>query len=73
MSDKIFLLYGIPKGKTERYEEVLLLSKGKSEADQNKVIQAASKDGFHSFRKATHEDNGELPAFGKSVNKIRMI
>ena len=68
---KLFLVYGIPKGKTERHEEVLLLSKGQSEADQNKVIAAAGKDGFHGFRKATHTDGDAVDFGSNSVKKIR--
>jgi hypothetical protein len=46
------VLYGIPKGKTERYDEVLLLTNATPESiDKVKVL--AAKDGFHSFRIAT--------------------
>jgi len=34
-----YVMWGLPKHSTERYDEVLLLSK-----------ELASKDGFHSFR-----------------------
>ena len=66
--EKLYLVYGFPKGETQSYKEVLLLSKGKSAADQDKVIAAASKDGFHSFRKTTHTD-GDKPDFAGTVGK----
>jgi hypothetical protein len=45
------ILYGIPKGATERYEEVLLLTNATPETIK-KVKALAAKDGFHSFRVA---------------------
>jgi hypothetical protein len=45
------ILYGIPKGSTERYEEVLLLTNATPETIK-KVKVLAAKDGFHSFRVA---------------------
>ena len=45
------VLYGIPKGETERYTEVLLLSNATPEKIA-KVKSLAAKDGFHSFRVA---------------------
>jgi hypothetical protein len=45
------LLYGLPKGATERHEEVLLLSHG-TPARIEKAKELATKDGFHSFRVA---------------------
>jgi hypothetical protein len=69
--EKLYLVYGIPKGQSERHEEVLLLSKGKSEADQDKVITAASKDGFHGFRKTTHTD-GAKPDFAGTVGNKKI-
>jgi hypothetical protein len=46
------ILYGIPKGETERYTEVLLLTNATPEKIA-KVKVLAAKDGFHSFRVAT--------------------
>lgn len=45
------VLYGLPKGATERYEEVLLLTNATPETIE-KVKVLAAKDGFHSFRTA---------------------
>lgn len=45
------VMWGIPAGKTERYEEVLLLTNATSETIE-RVKVLASNDGFHSFRVA---------------------
>ena len=55
------VLYGIPKGSTERYEEVLLLTNATPELIE-KVKALAAKDGFHSFRVAVI-DLSEPPDF----------
>lgn len=60
------LVYGIPKGETERYTENLLATKCRNAADIEKVKAAASKDGWHSFRVTTY--NGEAPNFAAAVN-----
>jgi len=65
---KLYLLYGLENGENRPYMETLLLSCGKSMEDVNKVKCLASKDGFHSFRVATHID-GEMPDFTKAINK----
>lgn len=62
---KEVVLYGIPKGKTERYDEVLLLTN----ATPEKIVRVkvlAAKDGFHSFRTATI-DLSTPPDFSKAV------
>ena len=60
------ILYGIPKGATERYEEVLLLSNATPEKiEQVKVL--ASRDGFHSFRVAI-VDLSTPPDFTQVIN-----
>lgn len=59
------VLYGIPKGCTERYEEVLLLTNGTPERIK-KAKELASKDGFHSFRVAAI-DLSTPPDFKKAV------
>lgn len=61
------VLYGIPKGKTERYEEVLLLTKATEERIA-KVKVLAAKDGFHSFRVAKI-DLSVAPDFTKTIRK----
>lgn len=62
------LLYGLPQGATERYEEVLLLTNATPEKIA-KVKVLAAKDGFHSFRVA--EINlGIAPNFAGTVNKL---
>ena len=45
------VLYGIPKGETERYMEALLLTNGTAEKVERVKVLAA-RDGFHSFRVA---------------------
>jgi hypothetical protein len=62
------LIYGLPKGETGRYAEVLLYGGGRklSEDDVRKVLAAASKDGFHSFR-VTGFKAGTFPDFGSAV------
>lgn len=59
------VLYGLPKGATERYEEVLLLTQATEEKIE-KVKRLAAKDGFHSFRVADI-DLSVPPDFGKAV------
>ena len=46
------LLYGLPKGKTERWKEVLLLTQATTESIE-RVKVLATRDGYHSFRVAT--------------------
>jgi hypothetical protein len=60
------VLYGLPKGATERYEEVLLLTNATPELIE-KVKTLATKDGFHSFRVA-EIDLSVPPDFAKGVN-----
>lgn len=45
------LLYGIPKGETERYMEALLLTNA-TPARIEEVKKLAAEKGFHSFRVA---------------------
>ena len=59
------VLYGLPKGSTERYEEVLLLTNATPERIA-KVKVLAARDGFHSFRTATM-DLTTPPNFKKAV------
>lgn len=62
------VLYGLPKGATERYEEVLLLSNATpKKIEQVKAL--AAQDGFHSFRVA-EIDLSIAPDFAKAVRKI---
>ena len=61
------ILYGIPKGSTERYEEVLLLTNA-TPAKIEQVKRLAARDGFHSFRVA-HVDLSVAPDFTKAVAK----
>ncbi len=60
-----FILYGIPKGETERYTEALLTVR-QSKAECDTIAKIAERDGFHSFRIA--EYNGERPNFTKTIN-----
>ena len=62
--DMEHLLYGLPKGETERYTEVLLLSDASDPQRVEKVKALATKDGFHSFRIAA-VDLSQPPDFTK--------
>ena len=64
--NKETVLYGIPKGETERYMEDLLLTRA-TPALIEKVKALASADGFHSFRVATIDLN-VAPDFRKVIN-----
>ena len=57
------LVYGLAKGDTERWQEVLLSKACKTKECVEKVKQMASKDGFHSFRVTTFD--GGPPDFTK--------
>lgn len=59
------VMYGLPKGATERWEEELLLTEA-NEAKIEKVKVLAAKDGFHSFRVAKI-DLSVAPSFGANV------
>lgn len=62
------ILYGIPKGETERYTEVLLLTNATPETIEQ-VKKLATRDGFHSFREAVI-DLSVVPDFRKTVNPL---
>lgn len=62
---KEIVLYGLPRGATERYEEVLLLTNATPEKIK-KAKELATKDGFHSFRTAVI-DLDKPPDFKKTV------
>jgi hypothetical protein len=59
------VLYGLPKGATERYEEELLLTNATPEKIKQ-VKMLAARDGFHSFRVAKI-DLSAPPDFAKAV------
>lgn len=61
------VLYGLPKGATERYEEQLLLTNATPNRIEH-VKQLASRDGFHSFRVAV-VDLAVPPDFTKVIRK----
>jgi hypothetical protein len=61
------LLYGLPKGETERYTESLLST---NPARFDEIKRLASADGWHSFRIATIT-LGELPDFVGSLSFAR--
>ena len=66
---KEILIYGLAKEATQEWQEDLLACfKDSSNTQTNiqKVIEAASEQGFHSFRIANY--NGEKPNFVKSLN-----
>jgi hypothetical protein len=64
------LIYGLAKNQTEDYmEDLLACFKDSANTDSNitKVIEAASAQGFHSFRVANY--NGEAPNFAATLNQ----
>ena len=61
------VLYGLPKGAIERYEEVLLLTNATA-ATIERVKALATADGFHSFRVA-EIDLTTPPDFRKVINR----
>ena len=60
-----YLLYGLPRGETERYLEQLLTNTT-DRARIEQIQNLAAADGFHSFRVATY--NGESPDFTSTIN-----
>ena len=58
-------LWAIPKGSTDRLDEQPLTSFALSPAQVEAVKQAASKDGWHSFR--TVPDDNQKPNFAACV------
>ena len=66
MANIEYVMWGIPKGSTERYDEVVLLSDASDAARVEKVKQLATQDGFHSFRIAGINMT-EIPDFAKTI------
>lgn len=60
------LIYALSSGDYMSWQEQLISSQCKSDADVQKVIAAAKNDGWHSFRVAYF--NGEAPNFAAAVN-----
>ena len=60
------LIYALSSGDNMSWQEQLISSQCKNDADVAKVIAAASADGWHSFRVAYF--NGEAPNFAATVN-----
>ena len=60
------LIYALSSGDNMSWQEQLISSQCKNEADVQKVIAAASADGWHSFRIAYF--NGEAPNFAAAIN-----
>jgi hypothetical protein len=63
------LIYGLERGETRDYMETLLANFPKTAAAElnvERVKEAASAAGFHSFRIATYD--GSPPNFAKAVN-----
>lgn len=66
---KEILIYGLAKNQTEDYMEDLLAcfeDSSNTESNISKVVEAASAQGFHSFRIANY--NGEAPNFVQTLN-----
>jgi len=60
------IVWGLPKGKTERLHEVLLAETCRTQEDVERVKAAATKDGWHSFRVSRYTE-GERPDFVGAV------
>lgn len=65
--DKETIIYGLPKGETERYMEVILSTQTTTKAQQDQVIARATQDGWHGFRIAYF--NGEKPDFLAAIGR----
>jgi hypothetical protein len=61
----LILVYGLPRGETERYTESLLSSRCQTAADIERVKTAAAADGWHSFRVAASD--GRAPDFARAI------
>jgi hypothetical protein len=64
------VLYGLPEGATERYQEALLLTNANPDMIET-CKGLAARDGYHSFRTATI-DLTRPPDFAGTVNLGRV-
>lgn len=48
--EKEYVLWGLPKGETDRLHEKVLSTKAKTPAQMDEIKRRAAKDGWHSFR-----------------------
>lgn len=48
--EKEYVLWGLPKGETDRLHEEVLSTKAKTPAQMDEIKRRAAKDGWHSFR-----------------------
>jgi hypothetical protein len=64
--ENTILVYGLAAGETEDYMEALLAESCKNAQDVERVKDAASKDGWHSFRVTTWD--GSAPDFAGVIN-----
>lgn len=60
--DHELVLWGLPKGKTDRLHEVVLSTQCKTSADVEKIKARATQDGWHGFR-ISHLDLSKKPDF----------
>lgn len=60
------LIYALAANDRADWQEQIISSQCKNEADVQKVIAAASADGWHSFRVAHYD--GSAPNFTATVN-----
>jgi hypothetical protein len=59
------LIYALSSGDNQSWQEQLISSRCKNDADVAKVIAAATVDGWHSFRVAHYD--GSAPNFAATV------
>ena len=65
MKNQSYILWALPKGKTDRLDEKPLTSMSLTQQQVEKVKAMASKDGWHSFR--VQVDDNKIPDFKKAV------
>lgn len=63
-----YVLWGLPKDSTDRIDEKVLYTQGKTQAAIDAVKDCAAKDGWHSFR-VQELDLNEKPDFTKLVKR----
>lgn len=71
---KEYILWGIPKGKSDAIDAQVLYTQGKTPADVERVKKLAARDGWHSFRVQvldTGKPWNASAAFAKGVKRAR--
>lgn len=66
---RLFILWAIPAGKSDRFDEYPLTSFPLTLEQADKVEAVAAREGWHSFRRV--EDTNALPDFVGAVRPIK--